>query len=222
MKREDLWRSILQNHTSLYLNTSGLVLKTLNIKRSSSTPYTCGNEWICGGVMKNTCLSNHLSFFTTKVVFQKQFTFSFFSSNQTQKCFSVVLHFIEKINRSNMSSYEVGDRALVCPYCFNTLTNPLKLPCGYDLCEECVLEGWGEEEINWERDKEVEWRRRVWGYCEEWYLKREREWEWENWGFEWMKWMDDWFWCVWMMIEMKWYSFISHHSHHFISFHFHN
>ena len=38
-----------------------------------------------------------------------------------------------------MSSYEVEDRALVCPYCFNTLTNPLKLPCGHDLCEECVL-----------------------------------------------------------------------------------
>ena len=117
---------------------------------------------------------------------------------------------------------KVRNGEFVCGYCFNTLTNPLKLPCGYDLCEECVLEGWGEEEINWERDKGVKWRRRVWGYCEEWYLKREREWEWENWGFEWMKWMDDWFWCVWMMIEMKWYSFISHHSHHFISFHFHN
>ena len=36
-------------------------------------------------------------------------------------------------------SYEVEDRALVCPYCFNTLTNPLILPCGHNLCEECVL-----------------------------------------------------------------------------------
>ena len=66
-------------------------------------------------------------------------TIHLFSSNQTQKCFSVVFYFIEKINRSNMSSYEVEDRALVCPYCFNTLTNPLILSCGHNLCEECVL-----------------------------------------------------------------------------------
>ena len=47
---------------------------------------------------------------------------------------------------------KVRNGEFVCGYCFNTLTNPLKLPCGYDLCEECVLEGWGEEEINWERE----------------------------------------------------------------------
>ncbi len=116
-----------------------------------------------------------------------------------------------------MWSYKVENWEFVCAYCLKTFTNPVKLPCGYNLCEECVLE-W-REEINWERDKGIKWRRRVWGYCEEWYLKREREWEWENWVFEWMKWMDDWFWCVndyWD--EMIFIHFVSFSSFHIIPF----
>ena len=37
-----------------------------------------------------------------------------------------------------MSSYEAEDRALVCPYCFKTFREPVKLPCGHNLCSECV------------------------------------------------------------------------------------
>ena len=120
-----------------------------------------------------------------------------------------------------MWSYKRENRELVCAYCLKTFTNPVKLPCGYNFCEECVLEGW-EEEINWERDKEVKWRRRVWVYCEEWYLKRERENGNEKIGYlnEWNELMIDF--DVWMIIEMKWYSFISYHSHYFILFNVHN
>ena len=115
---------------------------------------------------------------------------------------------------------KVRNGEFVCDYCFKTLTNPLKLPCGYDLCEECVLEGWGEEEINWERERErVEWRRRVWGYCEEWYLKRERENGNERIGDlnEWNEWMIDFDVCEWWLRWNDIHSFliiliISYHS----------
>ena len=35
-------------------------------------------------------------------------------------------------------SYDPEDRALVCPYCFKTFREPVKLPCGHNLCSECV------------------------------------------------------------------------------------
>ncbi len=116
-----------------------------------------------------------------------------------------------------MWSYKSGNREFVCTYRLKTFTNPVKLQCWYNLCEECVL--WKDEERRRliERDKDVKLRRRVWGYCEEWYIKREREWEWENWVFEWMKWMDDRFWCVndyWD--EMIFIHFLSFSSFHII------
>ena len=143
---------------------------------------------------------------TTRIVKTKQerYFFPFQFQNKQQELCGVM---------------KVRNGEFVCGYCFNTLTNPLKLPCGYDLCEECVLEGWGEEEINWERDKGVEWRRRVWGYCEEWYLKRERENGNERIGDlnEWNEWMIDFDVCEWWLRWNDIHSFliiliISYHS----------
>jgi len=48
--------------------------------------------------------------------------------------------FPAEIMATDNNGFSLQEKHLLCPYCFAKLQNPVKLPCGHNVCEECLAE----------------------------------------------------------------------------------